>query len=275
MIHKVLCFLLIAFSYINADVILWDVNGVLIDVNSNALFSSYSLTDRLKGYCSAATFFFRHPLTNFKQNLKECYFNALNQVPYQSQISYNLYSDDGVTPLPSLLKDLMLGYITYQEAKNLWNASSKPDILNKIFELNFNPERFIAAQKPLPAIKLLQKCAQVTDANGNKKHVCILISNWAADGVVPFKKAFANTIMPYIDCCIFSGEIHCSKPDHAIYEYCYDTVKKNFPGQLAENWFFIDDQKVNRDAAEQCLNGLICTHPDGAEKILHDNGVIA
>lgn len=269
------CTLLIL-PIIHADVIVWDVGQVLIDFNINNLFDSYSFTDRLKGYCSATALFFAHPLTNFKKTIKNAYLQELNNVRYQSKSTSVCYADDGKTPLPALLNDLMLGLTTYQEARALWYMTPKTDLLNKIFELSFNPQRFVDAQVPrMETIKLLQQCATQLDQNGNKKHVCILISNWDADAVPYFKAKFADTIIKYIDFehSIFSGCVHCVKPDKSIYELLKQKIRE-LPNNIKGEIFFFDDQEVNRDAARECIPEIICAHPDHALTLLRVHEVI-
>jgi FMN phosphatase YigB (HAD superfamily) len=278
MCPKAFIFLLLVFSRLSSDVVVWDVGGVLCGYDEKKLFAPYSPFDRLKGYFSAlniiASFEIQHPFGGFRQHLKNSYFQTLARLPYKSSASYEVYSDDGITPMPALLKDLMLGHITYEKAKKIWCTSEHPDIFDKTFEFNFNPTRFADALTLLPAVDLLQQCAkQFNEDDGSKKNVCIILSNMDA-AVVPLLKAkFATEIAQYVDHWIFSGEVHCAKPDKSIYEVCLKCINK-LPADIKEKIYFIDDQKVNRDAAKPCIPGIVCMHPDEAFEVLRDNGVL-
>lgn len=240
--------------------------------NTRKLFSAYSFKDTLKGYFSAAAQFFKHPLS-----MKEVYFKTLNQLPYTSATNYTVYSEDGITPLPPLLKDLMIGSITYEQAKKVWYSTEKPDFLNKVFEFNFDPERFINAQTiRIETVNLLQQCAQQVDKKGNKKNVCILLSNCGWE-IVPFlKEKFANEISQYVDFehSIFSGCVGCAKPDKSIFELLKQKIRE-LPDSVKGKTFFFDDQEVNRIAGHNCIINMICAHPDDAPSVLEGHGLLA
>jgi len=272
MIKKLFFVFLCTCSVLHSHVVIWDVNGVLMQYNTRKLFSAYSFKDTLKGYFSAAAQFFKHPLS-----MKEVYFNTLNQLPYKSATNYTVYSEDGITPLPPLLKDLMIGSITYEQAKRVWYSTEKPDFLNKVFEFNFDPERFVNAQTiRTETVKLLQQCAEQVDKKGDKKNVCILLSNCGWE-IVPFlKEKFADEISKYVDFehSIFSGCVGCAKPDRSIFEILEQKINE-LPKKVQGKIFFFDDQKVNCDAGHECNKNMICAHPDDAPSILADHGIIS
>ncbi len=273
---KVFILLLLAFSRLSADVFIWDVGGVLCGCDyRQQLFRSYSVLERVRGYCSILTllvpFKVQHPCTNFNEYFKDCYLQELKQLPYQSKTNYEIFSDDGITPLPALLKDLMLGEISYTQAHNVWTTSAHANILNKVFEFNFNPERFAAALTLLPAADLLRQCAQQVNADGSKKHCCIILSNMDAAVAPLLKEKFATEITPYIDYWIFSGEVHCAKPDKSIYDLCLNYIN-TLPKHMRQKIYFVDDQEVNRTVAQTCIPGIVCMHPDDAFGVLCNDG---
>ena len=270
--------LFLVFSRLNSDVLVWDVGGVLCGYDEKKLFAPYSPFDRLKGYFSAlniiASFEIQHPFGGFRQHLKDSYLQTLARLPYQSHTSYEVYSDDGITPMPALLKDLMLGHTTYEQAKKIWCTSAHPDIFDKTFEFNFNPTRFADALTLLPAVDLLQQCAkQFNVDDGSKKNVCIILSNMDAAVAPLLKTKFATEIAACVDHWIFSGEVHCAKPDKSIYDICLKYIH-TLPTCMKEKIYFIDDQEVNRNAFQTCNPKIICMHPDEAFEVLRDNEVL-
>lgn len=270
---------------LHSDVIFWDVNGTLTDVNNGAVFFRHvGIPSTL---ACLATFSWQFPFENPVRHMQQRFLETVNQVPCDRCTDYCIYSDDGITQLPALLHNYMLGAITYEEAQKVWFewVNNNPnffinrfdrDFICKAFEVSFNPEVFVSFNQELPTVNLLAQCAQQTDAQGNKKNVCIILSNWSADAVQTFKKRFADSIMKHIDACIFSGEIHCAKPDRSFYDYVYDFVAQNYPEQLSQKWFFFDDQAINLQKASLFIGrSLFCALPQNAEAILKQQQVIA
>ena len=274
---KAFLFLFLVFSRLNSDVLVWDVGGVLCGYDEKQLFARYSTLERLNGYFSAlnliASFEIQHPFGGFRQHLKNSYFQELAKLPYQSHTGYEVYSDDGITPMPALLKDLMLGNVTYEQAKKIWCTAKHPDIFEKTFEFNFNPARFTAALTLLPTVDLLQQCAEQVKPDDSKKHCCIILSNMDAAVAPLLKTKFATEISQYVDHWIFSGEVHCAKPDKSIYDICLKYIH-TLPTCMKEKIYFIDDQEVNRNAFQTCNPKIICMHPDEAFEVLRDNEVL-
>lgn len=269
---------------LRSDVIFWDVNGTLTNVNKGAVFVRHlGIPNTL---ACLATFSWQYPFENPVKHMQQRYLEAVSQVPCDRCTDYLIYSDDGITPLPALMHNYMLGTITYEQAQELWLkwVTNNPtffinrfdrDFICKTFEVAFNPEIFVSFNQELPTVGLLAKCTEQVDEHGNKKNVCIILSNWSADAVPAFKKHFADSIMKHIDACIFSGEIHCAKPDCSFYNYVYNFVAQNYPEQLSQKWFFFDDQAVNLQQASLFIGrSLFCALPDQAEALLKQQHVI-
>lgn len=289
----------------NADVVFFDLNGTLLQ-NSRKMGL---LLDAKSLAIDGISFKFRHFLSNFRKHITDdIFFKGLNAIEYKlptsCQVDYEMYSDDGITPLPPLLRDTMLGYFTHKTAKKLCDQmlADNPHLFKKIkiplsdrfieyeknlflniFEITFNPQVFASTQQTTHLVETLKKCAAEVDAKGKKKHVCIILSNWAKDGIPEFKKRFKDNIMPYIDECIFSCDGFGGKPAMSIYKHCYDLVKTKYPDQLRKSWFFLDDQKINCDGFETFLANasfkikpkLFCAHPVQGESMLKKHGVIS
>jgi len=285
---RLLLILFLLFSpCLKADVIFWDLSETLVALNKYQAFGHLGKWNVLKLFLKSKM---GSPLQSFKQYIAKEYFDALNQIKYnlpeEMQVNYNIYSEDGVTPLPPILRDSLLGLISYEGAKRLcedwlrktafFDDETKREVFIKTFQLNFDPACFVAHQAPLKQIKLLQQCKNEVTPNGTKRHICIVLSNWVKEAVKPLKERFATEITPYIDCWIFSCDGFGAKPAQSIYQRCYDVVKEQFPEQLRQEWFFVDDQAVNRNAATKFVaHDFLCAHPDQAEFMLKKHGVIS
>lgn len=250
-----------------AHVVVWDIHGVLVKHNQKKVLSGYSFGEKLRGFFSAAGCAISHP------HMREFYFQTLSDLPYKSTTSYEVYSDDGKTPMPALLKDFMLGNISYEGAKKVWYSVEHKDFLNKVFEFNFDPQRFAKAlELRKQTVKLLQECASQVDEQSNKKNVCILLSNCGPEFVQPFKERFKEEIADYVDFehSVFSGCVHCAKPDKTIFDVLAKKIEQ-LPDNIKGKIFFFDDQQVNCDAGQACNPNMICAHPYDAPDILKNH----
>lgn len=291
-------FILLTPYFIQSKVIFWDVEKTLVTINESKV-----LTNSL-GKWNVFKSFIKHlitkrplssPIESFKLYTRGRYFEALKSIPYKSTTPYDIYSDDGITPLPDLLKDLMLGKVNHIQAKkickqwlknpknNFFKAKEERAIFKGTFHYNFDPDCFCAYLEPMPQqIQLLQSCKDMFDEKGKKKNICIVLSNLATEAVKPFKKRFEKDITPCIDYWIFSCDGQGAKPYKSIYKHCYKVVKEHFPEQLNELWIFVDDQDANRkgfaDYIKNCKKKrkpkLICTHPNQASFVLRQQSVI-
>jgi hypothetical protein len=277
-------FLSLSTSQVFSAVIFWDVAQTLVNIDKKGFFFNEL------GFGVAIEGFFYtlfHPGKSFKKLKQQQYLDALASIPCHNP-SITIYADDGVTQLPPLLTNLMLGTVTWEDAKTLcdqWLASNACTLKHKkarnfflkTFEMNFNPQKFIRYLKPIKSnCKLLKQCAQQKDMYGYKKNINIILSNFARDAIQPFKEKFCNHIMRHIDGEVFSGTICMAKPCQNIYDHCYEYVCKNFPGRENEPFYFIDDQAVNRDAATQNKKkAFICAHPNDAQELLTIRGTIS
>jgi hypothetical protein len=268
-------FILCMISALRADVHFIDLNGTVLDVDkkqslltigtrniAQELLFFYNPFQKLMGYSIPHD-------GNFRQHLVDIFFRGLSAIDYklpiECQVDYEMYSDDNVTVLPPILRDTMLGHFTYSTTRKLCNTMLKEKgdkiftenqkrIFLNMLEIAFNPETFIRVQKEAPLLKTVAKYATEVDKDGNKKNVCIILSNWAKDGVPLLKEYFASELMQYIDDAVFSCDGFGGKPGRAIYEHCYDLVKEKYPEQLNKPWFFFDDQKVNGDGFEKFVH---------------------
>lgn len=290
-----LAFLLSLTTFLKGHVFVWDLGQVLVNHSKGQVANLIGFGNLgFKFLTFKATNLLHDPLADFRTHLTNFYLKTLAEVPYVSQALYDIYSEDSITPLPPLLKDFMRGQITSDQAfqickkwlthtdyfdkyayriKNKVILNPELSIFCKTFIATFDPQVFVNVQYTLPATELLQKCAQECDPKGNKQNICIILSNWATECVAPFKKKFHSEICQYIDAYVFSCDGYEAKPYPTIYHRLYDVVKKEFPYQLNQKWFFIDDQEPNRMGFEDTLvqklskKQIFSAHPDHAAKL--------
>ena len=289
--------LLVLIVQINGDVIFFDLGDTLIKIEQskvNKHIGFKNIVSELLRLEFSQLYHFNFS-ANPKKHFINIFFKGLNAIKYELPVSvdYEMYSNDGVTPLPHFMRDTMLGYFTYQTAKplcdtmlqenpKLFGSENQKTIFLNMFELAFNPHVFASTQTATKLTKTLAQCAKKVDENGNKKHVCIILSNWTKDNIPLFKKQFAQEIMTYIDDCVFSCDGFGGKPGKNIYQYCYDLVKMQYPDQMTKPWFFLDDQKINGDGFKAFIESidnrikpiLFWAHPKQAHTLLKKHGVI-
>ena len=188
--------------------------------------------------------------------------------------------------MPAILQDFMIGTITSQQAlvsiKNWANQhtdrfmnNNHKELFVRTAEFNFSEKLFVNGLRLLPCAQLLQRCAQEQDQHGKRKHVCIVVSNWAREQIEPFKQKFSSTLMPYIDDYVFSCDGYGPKPFESIYQRCSEIINAQFPEQIDQPWIFIDDQPEHGAAALQYLNHTtISCLPDQAENVLTNCHII-
>jgi hypothetical protein len=166
---------------------------------------------------------------------------------------------------PPLMQDWFAGRKTCEEVRNislglaqhydkykpnspLINMFTHENVHQKIVNgsLNwmFNPEEFAKGQKIIePARRLLKKCATFTDAQGNLKHECYLLSNCDTE-TFKYLENDPNfePIFKYIkpEHRFISGKMHCIKPQQTIFE-CFLKESHLDP----KDCIFIDDQEEN------------------------------
>lgn len=279
------CFSLL--NSINAAVIFCDLGYTLVEPSQGKALSHL-------GFWSTVHCYFDFKRTynlgrnEFRTYMHDFYLETLSKIPSpaQKKDDFKLLLPNQ-KEMPAILQDFMTGAITSAQAltcisawaeqhENLFMNANHKDIFVRTAEFNFSDKLFVKSLRLLPCAQLLKQCAQVQDEQGKRKHVCIIVSNWAREQIEPFKKRFDQTLMPYIDGCIFSCDGYGPKPCESIYQRCNEIINNQFADQRDEPWFFIDDQPEHTAAAQQYLNHtLISCMPDQAKEVLTQCHIIA
>lgn len=265
---------------INAAVIFCDLGYTVVEPSHDKALSHLGFWPTVHCY-----FDFKRTYSlgrdEFKAYMHDFYLETLSKIPspIQKKQAFQLLLPNQ-KEMPAILQDFMIGEITCNQAltciktwadqhENLFMNTNHKDIFVRTAEFNFSDALFVDSLRLLPCAQLLKQCAQMLDDQGKRKNVCIIVSNWAREQIEPFKKKFSETLMPYIDGCVFSCDGYGPKPCQSIYQRCSEIIRTQFADQCNEPWFFIDDQPEHTAAAQQYLNHtLISCMPDQAKNVL-------
>ncbi len=268
-------FVLINFK-IQPAVIIWDVGETLIKADKGKIFwhfGALEISKYMLGYCIRNGV----GITGFSEHMKDLFLSTLSKIPSPWQgitPNYETLGIDG-KPMPTLQRDFLLGRVSSNQAieiveewvknnRKYFNSKAQIKLFKKSIKLYFEPAN-VKLQKYTPCMELLKKCYLAVDNQGNRINKCVILSNWAPDGVPELKKEFPD-IFKYSDIQIFSGLEDEMKPSSRLFEKC----KLLYPNE--KEWFFIDDQKENLEAA---LNfGIYGAHPLSAGIMLQSNNII-
>lgn len=269
------------------DVFFFDIGGTLAYPNIGAAFKQQlGLIPFIKHFLK---FWHQNPfgVFQFKHYMLNWYVDTLRHIPSpcKEKSDYVLLLPDG-KPMPCILQDFFAGAITQEQAisqitqcttinrKALFdNNANAQQVFLGIVQFNFVD--FVNYLQLLPCATLLAGCAQQRTTTGQRKHVCILVSNWAREHIEPFKKKFATEITQHAGSFLFSCDGYGPKPLASFYRQCNEIVRTQYPEQYDNRWFFIDDQQENLDAASKYIgHDIVCMLPADAPNLLTRYGVI-
>lgn len=249
------CFITLS---INARVIIFDLNGVLITENKSAIASEIGYSYIIK-YC----------IGHMKiPHIRQLMYKTLEQIDGAQTSSELVFDDKDTSPLPQVMVELEKGQITYQKIMlRLANLACVPSyqkifisrweqwFIERVIRVALDPVNLAQCVKIIPkGLALVKKCAEARDASGNLKNELYILSNMDPQSfelIKIYKKELFCNFKPqniYI-----SGYMGRVKPEKAIYE----TMLKE-SGNSAQDCVFIDDQKENVEAAAAC--GLHALH---------------
>lgn len=233
--------------------IIFDMNGVLV-THSGSFW-----------HIGPTKFFgFFNPV-----HIEDTFFDFLNSlVPYREGTPAAMHGD---RRLPQIMCDFQSGLLTAQQIREIIgrklnelapaiDSQRKVKLLHAIANFIFTPEHFVKVIVPLKkGIKILKKCYQQKDKDGNRLHKIFIISNWDLES---FLLLYENKkIRKFLDLCdgiVISARAGCIKPGFEIFEYAFDYF--NIDPDL-ELTFFIDDEKCNIDAARSLNKKFLkCIH---------------
>lgn len=229
--------------------VIFDMNGVLVETSG---------ATRILGLKKFITYALTHNPLKMKKNLKDKLFELLNSVQEREPNQVQARDDQG-NILPQIMCNWMKGTQTPEQLRNVVDAelANRPknletSILRDIAHMMFTPEKFAQTQHVVPEAAAFVKHLK---EQGYKTYV---LSNFCSHSFEIIKDENPE-FFALFDGIVISGDVGLIKPDPTIYNYLrsvhdIDTRKA----------CFIDDQKVNTDAAQDAgIHSLVCPSKSG------------
>lgn len=243
---KKLFLALIACTSLHADVIVFDVAGVLFETDAEKV-TAYHQSQGMLALMNAS-----------KQSSITLHSMLLAAQPFDHTRQY-IAKDSKGNFLAPIIVDWLTDRISSEQLhqkieSTLAQANCTDENRQRIlYEARciLDPKLFVHTRKRImPMIQLLQQLAR-------KRHVVLLCSNWDAPSFELSRQSFPE-IFDHVTDAINSCNTQIIKPDPAIFRL----IKQKYPLNNGERYIFIDDQEENRIVAEQ--EGFVTAHPDKA-----------
>lgn len=231
--------------------LVFDLHGVLLDVDAKKAFSEIGLSSILK-YSSARNISFsaiEHELTAKVYEI----LNAIQPTGSDSEVL-----DPSGNCMPALMYDWQRGHKSNSELRSIvvaalddhpeWFTSDiEKQLVYQIMIKMFTPEQLVSTVKIVPeGLAFVKKCKK-------QGHTLMVLSNWDAESFTCLRQKFPD-FFALFDGIVISGETHRVKPKREAFEFLV-TRKKEYN----EDIIFIDDQQENVDAATAVgLHGVVC-----------------
>lgn len=288
--------LLCLFCVTEPAVIIFDVGGVLVDLSRVRAIFSIGL---FSVFGEALSFKIKHPFSDCINHIRETFWaRPLEELSRYAEATDGMYrdmaaeetsyEDDGVRA-SALEVSYWSGkmdsetFIALRDAwfkthPNCFRDERDREFFTRVANTAFNPREHIRLLHLLPCIELLHECAKQKKSDGGKKNLIIICSNWDRESFNLLKQRYQKQIFDFVDAVVVSGDVHCVKPNAAIFDICLNVVKAH-PEYARESFFFIDDQACNRTGAQKAFAAhamhIECAHPDKAYAMLGKGNVIA
>lgn len=227
--------------------IIFDLGGVLIDVNSSAYWKIGPLT------------FLRYIGTfNNPFSLRSRFITFLDfLIPHTLEKSIPI--DENGNKLPQIMCNWLMGHNPYllletihhaiDNDQKYFNSLAEKRIMHSITDIIFDPQAFVQTQKLVcEGIEFVKECK-------NNGHKVFILSNWDAVSfsiLYEQKSSFFNLF----DGIVISGNVGLVKPDPTIFKYLLHTYDLD-----PQECIFIDDQIENIKTAESLgITSIQCIH---------------
>lgn len=241
-------------SYLQAESILCDLGGVLINTDKVTVFRSLGLLRLCK-------YLLQNPrITTLGSHLRTRLFAFLKTIQESSTISVTSYDETG-QELPPCMCDWLAGKIPSEQLliqiaakaeqdKTFFKNSLEKDIILAIIKIMFEPDQFIKSRKlNKAALNYLKACKKAG-------HSLYILSNWDAHSFDILQERFPE-LKDLFDGAVTSGQVGTIKPDKAIYQTVLSKYQLN-----PDDTLFLDDRPENVQAAQELgINTILCT-PD-------------
>lgn len=227
--------------------IIFDMNGVLVDNAS---------PHKILGLKKVILYALLHmnPLT-LKKTIKTKLYQFLSLLEPRKADEVNACDEQG-NQLPQIMCDWMKGIRSPAELLQAVDqgVASQPDTLETslvadIARMVFTPEHMVKTQVFVPeALDFVRELKE-------QGHNVYILSNFPPESFHIMQEENPD-IFSLFDGIIISGDVGLIKPDPAIYEYILKTFNLK-----RDNAFFIDDQPVNIQVAQDCagITSVLCT----------------
>lgn len=246
MLKKTLIIITCSIS-LHAQVLLWDLGGVLFEPNKIGMASEIGL-----GY------FAEHAFWDLcSPDITATIFDVLHMMmPRDTRFPLICGSNSGRT-LPPIMSHWQAGIITGQEIINrshalleklyfydYFESKEHKKLISRCIHKMFNPE-ILAKNIELswPGVRLLEECARQKNTDGTKKHRLFIFSNMDHLTFDSFKKRHRR-IFGMFEGIVISGHVNRVKPAKDIYDYICETYQLD-PAEC----ILIDDQEMNARGA--------------------------
>lgn len=238
-----------------SKVIVWDLNGVLLETSRFGMACEIGLPGiildtLLGGNAKKSTFHFLNETFGYQSPVN----------PYEPKNAWYYAMGDGL-PLPELWCQNMKGLSgkellqqANKKSKTFFKSKRERTVIKNLMRAIFDPIILSKHLNPISeGVKLLKKVACIPT------NTCMILSNLAADVFEELvKKPNSNTLFCHItpENRIISGNIGMMKPYANIYEYLIQKliildIRFADPIFLAQECIFIDDQWENVLAARK------------------------
>jgi len=264
--HKISLFiflLLLIQNYSKAENILFDLGGVLLEVNKNDVLKKM-------GFCNICLFI----LINRKFPNKLFFYKTLREIePFSNTTAKDPDGDILPYSICSWLKSLSSNKELIEQLSNSVEEFNKKgyfknnlekNIFLKFIDTTFNPKTLAAVSHPIKeGIALLKDCHK------QQRHKLYIISNWDKESFEIIFKKYPE-IFDLFDGIVISGIAQEIKPNKGIYEYLLNTYNLQ-----PKECIFIDDQEENIFTAETLgIKGILCKNFADVRKTLQSYGVL-
>lgn len=251
-LHYLLLGVLLAFTVpvLKAQVIIWDLGGVLFKTNRFGVGRSVGLFNFMS-YC---LFDWKSP------KIEPLLFDVLDMMDTPPlPDSTRAYTGEGVL-LPTIMCHWQAGTISGPEIvsrsrshiEHLYRSGyfisrRERRLVEKTIHTMFDPYTLAYNMSPIKqGLRLLMECAHEMHENGTPKNYLIALSNWDTLSFDIFHELY-YALFSHFDKLVISGDTGLIKPRKAAFMQLI-TSNKLKPHEC----LFIDDQLVNIEAAKQC-----------------------
>lgn len=263
-LKKALFLTLIITSSISSKIIMWDLGNVLFGFSKMRMVFHLGVF-RCLGHSSAEM---RTIISDVLNKARENEPRNCTVPDDKGSHLSNILCDyqAGIHPSSKLLQEA-LDAINLLDSQGYFVSNRQKRFTEKVIRSLFDVQLTARFMRPIKqGVKLLKECSEKVDAQGNKCHEMVILSNWDAESFPPFKEK-NHKVFHYIkpENVIISasfGHLDGLKPSPWLFNHMVDL--KQVP---ASEFIFIDDQPCNIAAARACGMNAILVEDGNYKKV--------